>query len=505
MERRKVAIQLLVEYFNNFENPTLEDFVKRNKTRLGGAYNNVRQYWTGLYKKLATDLECPQSCRFLEQMRESHRKMKDKWVLPSGVVVEDKMVEYCSTLDYEHAGHSFILDTNDSCWEDVFGDEDIEFIKTHSLPKMATVKDENVISYIRSFKDMVQVSFCYGFQTQVFFIVGSNDSASSFSWIYSFGVFYCIQKSYNEIMMHLTRHAPFTPEENYDVTWLRQSIMNLASDYRSNFFIKAGILIRTEEPEPNRNRTEKSRDGSMEGTDRNRHYNLIENVRLWFCINKYKLFRNKKQEALATSEGKNLNRVLKERKLHGTRVDLRLVYDGVEIACGEASLYNESEKGTKEMKKSQLKCSENLRDMLVNLVKRYTDKKQDMMTIGFILMGFSLSLLFMDCPGGSVCRLTRLKRYHITTDIDAFTENVLSILEILLQVKHTMLHVIEAARSSRPPPADLASANNKLYIPYSVSPSSSSSSKSSTSASASSGTRTSSSTCSGKPKKQRTT
>ena len=41
------------------------------------------------------------SCRFLDQMRESHRKMKDKWVLPSGVVVEDKMVEYCSTLNYE--------------------------------------------------------------------------------------------------------------------------------------------------------------------------------------------------------------------------------------------------------------------------------------------------------------------------------------------------------------------------------------------------------------------
>ncbi|KAG2227944.1 hypothetical protein INT45_011967 [Circinella minor] len=416
-----------VEYFNNFENPTLEDFVTRNKTRLGGVYKNVRQYWTGLYKKLATDLERPQvlgtpdwlsvyeflyhdapvavaavspstndstkSCRFLEQMRESHRKMKDKWVLPSGVVVKDKMVEYCSTLDYVHADHSFIFDTNDNCWEDVFCDEDIEFIKIHSLPKIATVEDEDVISYIRSFKDM---------------------------------------KSYNEIMMHLTRHAPFTPEENYDVTWLRQSIMNLASNYRSNFFIKA------------------------------------------------------------------------ERKLHGTCVDLRLVYDGVEIACGEAGLNNEGEKGTKEMKESQLKCPKTLRDMLVSLVKRYTDKKQDMMTIGFIMMGFSLSLLFMDCPGGSVCRLTRLKRYHITTDIDGFTENGLSILEILLQVKHTMLHVIETARSSRPPPADLASANNKLYIPYSVSASSSSSSKSSTSASASSGPRTSSFTCSGKPKKQRT-
>ena len=93
------------------------------------------------------------------------------------------------------------------------------------------------------------------------------------------------------------------------------------------------------------------------------------------------------QEALATSEGRNLNRTLKERKLHGTRVDLRFVYDGVEIACGEAGCNNEGEKGTKEMKESQLKCPKTLRDMLVNLMKRYTDKKEDLMTFGFIMMG----------------------------------------------------------------------------------------------------------------------
>ena len=74
-----------------------------------------------------------------------------------------------------------------------------------------------------------------------FFIVESSYNTSSFSWFYSFGPFYCIQKSYDEIMIHLTRHTPYTAEENYDVTWLRQSIMNLAINYKSNFFIKAGI------------------------------------------------------------------------------------------------------------------------------------------------------------------------------------------------------------------------------------------------------------------------
>ncbi|KAI9491459.1 hypothetical protein BDB00DRAFT_874356 [Zychaea mexicana] len=408
----------LIEYFDNNENATLEDFVRENKARLRCANSNVKQYWTGLSHKVSRDLkrqvlgtpdwgsvyeflylnapvavaavgpatdDATKSCRFLVQMREAHRKMQDKWVLPSGACVENEMVNYCSTLDFQH----YILDTNDSCWENVFSDEDLKYIRTHSLPKIASVEDEDVISYIRSLKD---------------------------------------KKTYNEIMMHLTRHAPYTDEEKYDITWLRQSVMNLASNYRSNFLIKAA-----------------------------------EN-----------------KEALATSEGRNMKRTLKERKLHRTRVDLRFVYDGVEIACGEAGRKSEGERGTKEMHESQLKCPKTLRDMFVSLAKKYTGTKQDVITFGFIMMGFSISLLFMDCPGRSVCRLTRLPKYHVTTDIDAFTDNVLPILDILLQVKHTMLRVIKAARSSKPPPADLAS-THEFYIPFSASPSRSSVSKSLTS------------------------
>ncbi|KAI7855763.1 hypothetical protein BDC45DRAFT_76407 [Circinella umbellata] len=67
-------------------------------------------------------------------MKKAHKSMTRKWTLPSGVVVEDKMVEFCIKPDKEHAGHSFILDTGDSCWKQVFDKYGLNRLKTFSVP-----------------------------------------------------------------------------------------------------------------------------------------------------------------------------------------------------------------------------------------------------------------------------------------------------------------------------------------------------------------------------------
>ncbi|KAI9491436.1 hypothetical protein BDB00DRAFT_767078, partial [Zychaea mexicana] len=142
----------------------------------------------------------------------------------------------------------------------------------------------------------------------------------------------------------------------------RQSIMNLASNYRSNFFIKAGI----------------SEDDILS--------QVWSIIRYLYDDTKIDVHSGE-QEALATNEGRNSNRTLKERKLHGTRVDLRFtVYNGTKIAYGEAGCNYEGKKGTKEMKESQLKCPKTLHDMFVSLVKRYIGTKQDLITLGFIMI-----------------------------------------------------------------------------------------------------------------------
>ncbi|KAI7852656.1 hypothetical protein BDC45DRAFT_184504 [Circinella umbellata] len=184
---------LLAKYFNCTENPTLEHFVSTHVSQIIHPKDlNIKQYWSGQYKTATKNAKKPfvqgepdwydahfqsiqkqigtntlstpiqtsntssTSYKFLQQMLETHSKMKHKkWTLPSGVIVEDKMVDYCRQLDYEHAGHSFILDINDDCWETVFESEDLQYIKSYKLPSFVVQEDEEVLSYIRSFDGKV--------------------------------------------------------------------------------------------------------------------------------------------------------------------------------------------------------------------------------------------------------------------------------------------------------------------------------------------------------------
>ena len=47
---------------------------------------------------------------------------------------------------------------------------------------------------------------------------------------------------------------------------------------------------------------------------------------------------------------------------------------------------------TKKVSEAQLKCPKALRDMLVNLLKKYPDKKEVLRVYGFVLMGRSSML-----------------------------------------------------------------------------------------------------------------
>ncbi|KAG2220315.1 hypothetical protein INT45_009948 [Circinella minor] len=71
------------------------------------------------------------------------------------------------------------------------------------------------------------------------------------------------------------------------------------------------------------------------------------------------------------------------------------MYDGSELGCAEAGIgrADKGESGTKEMSESQLKCPKTLRDMFVQLLQKYPDKQDKLLTFGFIMMGFFVSVL----------------------------------------------------------------------------------------------------------------
>ncbi|KAI7854064.1 hypothetical protein BDC45DRAFT_535938 [Circinella umbellata] len=127
---------------------------------------------------------------YFEEMIKSHSLLKDtKWKLPSGIFVEDKMLDYCHDLDYEH----LIENTSMThAGKKYLNQKIFEYIKTESLPPFATTQDEDVDAYVESFKKKV---------------------------------------TYNELMKHLTKYSPYTSKEKYDITWLQQLIMNLLPNY----------------------------------------------------------------------------------------------------------------------------------------------------------------------------------------------------------------------------------------------------------------------------------
>ncbi|KAI7852655.1 hypothetical protein BDC45DRAFT_513116 [Circinella umbellata] len=260
--------------------------------------------------------------------------------------------------------------------------------------------------------------------------------------------------TYDDLMAHITRHSPYTSKESYSITWLRQSIMNLLTNYKYGFFTRTGV-------------TESDVIFRVWSSIQYAYEDTIISV------------NSGEKEIQATSNNNNANRSLGKRKLHGTRVDLRFVYDGAELGCAEAGRSDEGELGTKELNESNLKCPKTLRDMYVLLLKKYPDKQNEISTFGFILMGLSVFILVMDSPGGTVCRVSRSPRYQVSTDIRAFSTRVIPLLQIFLQVKKTMLKVVSQITTSSIPTLTLGQSNN-VPIPYSISSSSSKSASSKT-------------------------
>ncbi|KAI8148726.1 hypothetical protein BJV82DRAFT_589382 [Fennellomyces sp. T-0311] len=456
--------EILRSYLNSTHDPTLSDFLAKNIMHLASApTRDIKQYWTGRYKSETADLNMKfelgnpdwyaillkvhsntvslttsgshstvtpsKSLSSLEQMKQVYARVThgDKWTLPSGVVVEDQMLKFAETVNGEHAVHSFIPDINDECWKNYFDHTDLAYIKTYQIPTLPELNNERVEEYINSFEG---------------------------------------KKTYEDIMSHLTRFAPYTKNEDPEVTWLRYSI----SSHMMNFLPGTNISDLSES-------------------------DLVH--RIWsplrYVCDGTQINTATEKESTASSNGKNAARSLGKRKSHGVRPDIRFVYDNNEIGCGEAGKVDGGEYGTKEMQESHLKCPRMLRDMLAELAKKHPDDLRQLRTFGIIMSGNTGSWLVMDSPGGIVGRLSRSRRATFTTDVTAYVRKSLPILKSFLRFKRSMLEVVEVLRNSEAQEIDLTQVTAGP-LPYSVSTLSSPKSTQSSSESGSSTGRSPSST-----------
>ncbi|KAI8138624.1 hypothetical protein BJV82DRAFT_673563 [Fennellomyces sp. T-0311] len=314
-----------------------------------------------------------------------------KWEPSYGRYVEDLMVKHTRTVDYEHV----ILDPTEARWEGGFSPENLDYVKTHNTPAFPDVSPTSAVEkYLSSFTSEMD--------------------------------------TYDRIMTHVATHQVFQCNEDFGVTWARQSItnhmMNYAAKKQAGTPSEIDIILRTWSP----------------------------------------LIYSFDDTAVRVQTAKNnSHRTLNERKLHGSRVDMRFLWDNFELGCSEVGKDDKGKYATKEMKESQLKCPKTLRDMLAMLSISFPGKVPKLKTFAYIMMGNTISLEVMDCPKKYVCRITRSPRFTFSDDIEAYVTRTLPILRLYLATKRMMLEVVEALRHSAFPPIAL-SPNISLPVPFAI-------------------------------------
>ncbi|KAG2220831.1 hypothetical protein INT45_004492 [Circinella minor] len=117
-----------------------------------------------------------------------------------------------------------------------------------------------------------------------------------------------------------------------------------------------------------------------------------------------------------TSEGDNKDRVLRaleitNRKKVGTKVDLLYSTQLFEVGAMEAGASSDRS-STKNITELGLKCPKTLKAQLVEMERTNPDQINSVKSCGFVISGLYLQFVIADCPGGHVCRVTKLPDYY---------------------------------------------------------------------------------------------
>ncbi|KAI9488561.1 hypothetical protein BDB00DRAFT_740586, partial [Zychaea mexicana] len=102
-----------------------------------------------------------------------------------------------------------------------------------------------------------------------------------------------------------------------------------------------------------------------------------------------------------------------------------------EIAFSEVRLADDGETGTKELCESGLKAPKMLKDFFVSLTNAFPSCIHKAKIAAFIISGFHISVIILDSPKGSACRLTYSERVEFPTDPDVCVKQLVPIMELV--------------------------------------------------------------------------
>ncbi|CAO3654337.1 unnamed protein product [Cunninghamella echinulata] len=151
------------------------------------------------------------------------------------------------------------------------------------------------------------------------------------------------------------------------------------------------------------------------------------------------------------NETRQLERIEKRKsKAMGSKTDVLFKYGFLELGCAEVGIGRISTFDNKYMNDGMIKLPKTLRDIMVSLVEYNGDKINNLVTIGFILLGLEMELVIMDVPEGhSICRITRSPIFTFPFYINSFGADIIPILEITWKAKKLMQDTVSLINKER--------------------------------------------------------
>ncbi|KAG1465970.1 hypothetical protein G6F56_004782 [Rhizopus delemar] len=314
-----------------------------------------------------SSLEKQNVIRYLENLSEG-----DKWKLANGTLVEDQMLCLVKASVYEHPVHSLIIDPRDKIWKDFFTEDELKEIRTYNLKPLPDLSE-----------DMQEILQQYEFD---------NKTALE---MYEFA---------DGMKAH--------PINESDKRWVKESIKSACE-----LFFEGEEL-------------------SLEDCS---EADLLHTV--WEFM--YKLYRRKNIKAKlgervskAVSSAKNAARSIeviehRPRKFFGSKLDTLFKAGVYELGSCEIGKHDVEETDDKYMNDALLKLPKTLRDMLSVQVQSNSIKINELVTVGYLMMGLTMELVVMDIPKGKcVTRVTRTEKFLFPSMMKSFNADFLSLLEL---------------------------------------------------------------------------
>ncbi|RUP46190.1 hypothetical protein BC936DRAFT_147238 [Jimgerdemannia flammicorona] len=343
------------------------------------------------------------------------------WRLESGTIVEEELYKIGKGLNYEHFGyiissgtHSFILDTEDDNVRNHFNDKDFQEITAAPQPSVPQLS-EDVAEYLSRFSTKMKIA---------------DVRETLFSQDERFG-------------------RGYTKDAYHDLDYIRYALYTVVRE------IEGGHL----------------QDNNLESW---------YNCHIWHAIfdqgfgnlPRISVVRGE-STIMSTALRKNGHRKSNDRRKVGHRGDwvLRSVGNGDrdEFGVGEAAKQWTDNFSTKFMKEAGLKVPKALKDMLTKLMRKADWKPElcsRMQTVGIIhsgeyfmtklnrnevgmltcyllFIGLIMMPIFMDCPGGFVCRIQRGE----IMEVPNCEERITALLPILAEILNIKRAVQETAKA----------------------------------------------------------